>query len=187
MGVACDILFRNLDAPGSDQIADRYEQGVIPPQLRPQKPGQQQPQIPPQVQAQLQGYAQMVDQLTNTVHQQAQVIEQKTIDSQTKKWIASLGAQVELTKLQATLNSKGAETMLQAEMAKIGDQLAASQAAFLQRTQQDHEAGLASADRQHQQTMQAGDQQHQVAMAQQSQDALQAAVQPTNSTEEQQP
>ncbi len=187
MGVAGDILFRNLDAPGSDQIADRYEQGVIPPQLRPQKPGQQQPQIPPQVQAQLQGYAQMVDQLTNTVHQQAQVIEQKTIDSQTKKWIASLGAQVELTKLQATLNSKGAETMLQAEMAKIGDQLAASQAAFLQRTQQDHEAGLASADRQHQQTMQAGDQQHQVAMAQQSQDALQAAVQPTNSTEEQQP
>jgi hypothetical protein len=164
MSVAGDILFRNLDAPGSEQIAERYEKGVIPPALRPQQPGQQQ-QVPPQAQAQLQGLSQMVDQLTQTVHQQAQLIEQKSLEQDTKKYIAELGARVELTKLEATLNAKNAQVELQAQMDKIGAQLDLLNAAQMQRSQQEHEASQSQADQQHQQMMQAADQQHQMAMA----------------------
>ena len=85
MMVAGDLLFRNMDAPGADLIADRYEQAVIPPALRPQKDGGK--PLPPEAQ--------------RMVHEMQQQIEQMTMIGQ------ALGEKVQ--QLEAELKNKQAE------------------------------------------------------------------------------
>lgn len=65
MARAGDILFKNLDAPGSDAVAERYEKS-LPPELQDPKPGEQ--QLPPQVQQALQQSQKMIQALSAQLH-----------------------------------------------------------------------------------------------------------------------
>lgn len=53
-----DLLAKNLDWPGADEIAKRLEK-ILPPQLRDEETGQ----VPPEVQGQMQQMAQAIEQL----------------------------------------------------------------------------------------------------------------------------
>lgn len=89
MAVAGDVLFRNLDAPGADEIADRYQQGVIPPALR--KPKEGEPQIPPEA-------AQMIQQSQENIRRinaYAQQLEKELSEAKTE-----LKARMEQTRME---------------------------------------------------------------------------------------
>lgn len=182
MAVAGDVLFRNMDAPGANEIADRYEQAVIPPQLRPKKPGQQ--QIPPEVQQKMQVYAQTIEQLTQTVHSQAQAIEQKSAEIEGKKWMVALQEQTKLTILEAQLNAQNSQALLKAEVARIGEQLGHFKDAVMQDAAHEHEQALQQQDHQHQADQQASAQANQQGMQASDQQAAadQAAAEPAEPT-----
>jgi hypothetical protein len=86
MPIAGDLLVRNMDWPGAEEIADRMKK-MLPPQLHDQTttdPAQQAQMAAAQVQ-QLQGQNQ---QLLQAVQNMNQVISQKLIESQSKENIA---------------------------------------------------------------------------------------------------
>jgi hypothetical protein len=165
MQIAGDIIFRNSDIPGADELADRWEK-TLPPALQPKKPGQQAP-IPPQLVQQMQASGQMIDQLTAKVHELANIIQTKQIENDSRERIAAMNAQVTLIQTQAQLDAKSAETMLKGELQAITTKLQTLTAAHLQQADQDHQLQL-----------QQNDQQHQAGMAQQQQQAEQQQQEP---------
>jgi len=133
-----DILFKNMDVPGSQEIAKRLQK-MLPPQLQEKEPGQQ--EIPPQVQQQMQAMQQQLQQMGQQLQQAQMVIETKAhelaaqgqtkqmelvsreriaaLDAQSRERIAAITAQTALIQTQASLNAGRAEQQLQAEMALL--------------------------------------------------------------------
>jgi hypothetical protein len=60
MAVAGDVVYRTID--GCEEIAERYEKAVIPPELRPQKEGEN--KMPPEAQAELVKMQKQIEQMT---------------------------------------------------------------------------------------------------------------------------
>lgn len=99
---AADLMVRNLDWPGADEIADRFKK-MLPPELK--DDDEQQTQLPPQVQQVLQQAAQEIQGLQQAL-QEAQsglAVKQLETDSreriaaaaeETKRYIAELNADV---------------------------------------------------------------------------------------------
>lgn len=79
MGLIGDIVFRNMDAPGSEQIADRLKT-MLPPQIQQQEAGKDKKPIDPKVQAamaQIDQAAQALQQREQMLQQAEMVIQQK--------------------------------------------------------------------------------------------------------------
>jgi hypothetical protein len=155
MAVAGDILFRSMDAPGSEQVAERYEK-TLPPQLQPQKPGG--PQIPPQAQAalaQAQQHMMALNEYAKQLEGKVQELEQaqqaKVIEIEGRKDIERMKIEAQLT--VAEVNTKA--QMLGERMTLVMDMLK-------QLNVQAHEAG-----------MQAQQQAHERDQAQMAQEAAQ--------------
>ena len=182
MAVAGDVLFRNMDAPGANEIADRYAEAVIPPALRPKKPGPQ--QVSPEIQQKLAQYGAVVEAQTATIHKLSEQIEQKSAENETKKWIASLQEQTKLVIAESTLNAQNAQYLLKAEVARISEQMGHQKDAILQDAAHAHEAGMQAADHQHQADQQASAQANQQGMQASDQQAAadQAAAEPADPT-----
>lgn len=109
MQSAADLIVKNMDWPGAQDIADRLKK-LLPPQL--QDDGKQK-DIPPQVQAQMQQMQQMIQQLSQHLNEKTQIIEQKTIEVNTKKMVLEHDERIELAKIQADI---------EINMAKLGTQ-----------------------------------------------------------------
>lgn len=75
MGIAGDLFFRTMDAPGAEEIADRYEAVVIPPQVRKPKDGK--PSLPPEAQQVIQ----MAQQNIQKLNRYAQELERELNDA----------------------------------------------------------------------------------------------------------
>lgn len=106
--IISDLLVRSLDIPNGDVIADRLQK-LLPPEIRP--PDNKTP--PPQVMAQqLQQQGQMLQKLTERLHQLSHVLETEEVAHRSKERIALINAQTELVKVAATLQSKEAQAML---------------------------------------------------------------------------
>lgn len=192
-----DLLFRNSDVAGADQIADRMKQVIS--QANPnlnlddEGGGKQNQQIPPQFQAKMAALAQQHDQLAQALQQATQKLESKAVetasreriaaeDRAARERIAAMQTQAQLITTEAQLRADGAVQMLQADLARIQAQIQSSfdgQAAALERQHeaeqqqfaQDHEANQAAAAQQHQAAAADADRQHRQAMAQQAQAA----------------
>lgn len=85
MQIAGDLLVKNFDWAGAQEIAERMKK-MLPPQL--QGEDGQQP-IPPQVQQQMQQMQQMVQQLTQALQQAHDEKDAKTAELNSKERIAS--------------------------------------------------------------------------------------------------
>lgn len=76
MKVAGDLIVKNMDWPGAAELAERLKK-TLPPGLADDS---KQGQVPPQVQAQLIQQGQMIQALTQHLHEKTQLIEQKAIE-----------------------------------------------------------------------------------------------------------
>ena len=93
MQVAGDLLVKNLDWPGADDIADRLK-AMLPPQLQGQSP-----QVM-QLQQQMQQMDQMAKHAVGQLQQQLQALQQQLQTAQSREQQAHLDKQIEAKKLE---------------------------------------------------------------------------------------
>jgi hypothetical protein len=158
MGIAGDLLVKNMDWPGAQEISDRLKK-TLPPQLQDQD--MQQAQSAQQQASQLQAQNQ---QLTMMVQNLNQIVSQKLVEAQSKTNIALIDQETKINVAKITA-SKDRDTasadreLALLEMAHDAAHDSASQAADQTHEtnqnamQQAHERGMAAADQAHQQTM----------------------------------
>lgn len=126
--VVPDLLAGTLDSPIAKEMAKRFKK-LLPPAIQEQGQGQQ---IPPQAQAQMDQMSQMVEHLTQTVHelqdqieqQQAKAqgeIEKARIAAQTDIQVATIRAEAEIIKGQLTAQAPGASADAQEMLHQLED------------------------------------------------------------------
>lgn len=116
MQMAGDLLVKNMDVPGSDELSQRIKK-TLPPGLA--EDDKDAPPIPPQMQAKMQQMGQMVQKLTETVHEQAQVIETKKMELESRERIEMAKIQANIAIEDAKLGSQEAVAMLEAKFQEI--------------------------------------------------------------------
>jgi hypothetical protein len=92
--VAGDLMIKNMDWPGAQEIAERFKK-IIPPDVLGEEEAQE---IPPQVQAQMQQMNQMIEAMTTQLQEATKTIEQKTIEIESKERIEFAKMETDLEK-----------------------------------------------------------------------------------------
>jgi hypothetical protein len=121
---AGDLMVKNMDWPGAQQIAKRLK-AMLPPQLQDEEEGQtgQEQKIPPQVQQALQQLTQQNETLTQNVHALLDERDKKILEIASKERIAALQTQAVLMTTEAKLQSQFALTNLQTTIEAINKRL----------------------------------------------------------------
>lgn len=114
MQVAGDLMIKNMDWPGAQEMADRIRM-TLPPQLQ-TDPTQQ--KIPPMVQAQMQQMQQMIKNLTDHLNETTKIIETKKLDLEHRE-------RVELAKIQADIEINLAKLGTQSSIVMLEQQVGA--------------------------------------------------------------
>lgn len=127
-----DLAARNMDWPGSDQIADRLEKSQPPGMVEKKDEDQA---IPPEVKQVLDQQKQTIDQLTQHLHMQQNEIDQKKMELDSKERIAMAQIQADIEINLAKLGSQAAALQLEHEVAVIDKQLEAVQMAQASETE----------------------------------------------------
>jgi hypothetical protein len=117
--IAGDIVFRNSDIPGADELADRIKK-TLPPQITADEGPQQ---LPQQAQAQLQALATQNEQLTQELNRVSQELQTRRLEIESRERIAALQTQARLIETEAKLGSSEALALLREEIAAIGRRL----------------------------------------------------------------
>jgi hypothetical protein len=123
-----DLLTKNMDWPGAQEISQRLKK-MLPPQLQDQQPGQP-PAMPPQAQAAFQHMSQQMQllqqqnaQLQADAHANAYQILSKermaAADRDSRERIAAMQAQVSLLETEAKVRSDKFETLFVQQMAAL--------------------------------------------------------------------
>lgn len=126
MPVAGDLMVRNMDIPGSKEIADRLKK-TLPPNL--QDNDEEQP-IPPAFLARMAAMEQQHEQLVAALNEANDKIEKEQVQAETKlqiaqmqeetkRQVAALNARIELLKTEATVSSAENVALLKAEIETI--------------------------------------------------------------------
>lgn len=120
MQVAGDIITKNLDIPGAQELSERLKK-TLPPAL--QEPTDGRKPLPPEVQMKLQQSGQMIEQLTQALNQANETIQTKKleIDSRERIEMAKIQAQMDQTTLE--LDSREAIELLKVQVENIQNQL----------------------------------------------------------------
>ena len=173
---AGDILFENLDAPGSQQIAERYRLS-LPPALQPQKGNQQ---IPPQVQQALQSAQAMTSQQHAMILDLQQQLASKQPEITGRLKIAQLQEETKRMQIEAEVRVAELNAGVKSAIARLEQEIGAIQhTRDLQDGMMDRSHDFAM--QQHQAATdsltQQSDQQAAAAAAQQAQQAQQASQQ----------
>jgi hypothetical protein len=178
-----DLLVRNMDWPGANEIADRLKM-MLPPQLQAQTGDDGAEPLPPQAQAQIQSLLAEKAQLVAAVQAANNVIATKRLEMESKERIATLQARVDL--IVAELNNKAAmgAQMAQLEYGAAGKQLEGwhetkkldTQADLQQATQQ-HQVQMAQQAQGHEAAMAGADHAHELNLQRNAQDAAQQMAQ----------
>jgi hypothetical protein len=162
-----DIMFRNSDVAGSDELADRFKK-MLPPQL--QDPQDGQPEIPPQVQAQMQQLQQQHQALNAYAQQVEKENEQYKAGAQVKE--AEIAAKVEIEhgrmqlereKMQIQLAIAEITAKAQDSRERMKLEYTLNKELAVQDDAQAHEAAMAAADAGHQERMASVQAEHQAA------------------------
>jgi hypothetical protein len=120
MQLAGDLVVKNMDVPGSAELAERFKK-TLPPNLQdnPEKPGQ----IPPEVQAQLEQSGQLIEQLTGQLNELQSEKEQKLLELESRERIEFKKLEVQLEIKRAELDAKDSHALLSAEIAQVNERL----------------------------------------------------------------
>lgn len=102
MQVAGDLMVKNMDWPGAQEIAERIKK-TLPPGIAEDKDKKP---LPPEVQQQMQQMNQMIEQLTKGLHAAHDELDKKKVEIESRE-------RIEFAKMQ---------TNLEIEMAKLGSQ-----------------------------------------------------------------
>lgn len=121
MQIAGDLLVKNMDWPGATDIAERLKK-TLPPNLVDDPESKTQP-IPPQIQAQMQQMNQMVEQLTQKLHEQTDIVENKRLELESRERIEMKKLEVQLEIERAKLDAKDSLALLNAEIGSIEQRL----------------------------------------------------------------
>lgn len=116
--IAGDLMVKNMDWPGADEIAERLKK-TIPPNLLEQEGGGESQEIPPQVQAQMQQMNQMVEQLTNELNHKNEIINQKQVELSFKQAELESREKIEFAKIEAGLKEAWVKTASQEAIAAL--------------------------------------------------------------------
>lgn len=119
MQIAGDLLVKNMDWPGAQELAERLKK-TLPPGLAEDKSKKP---LPPEVQAQMQQMNQMVEQLTGKLNELQSEKEQKLLELESKERIEFKKLEVQLEIERAKLDAKDALALLSAEIAQIENRL----------------------------------------------------------------
>lgn len=177
-----DILFRNSDMAGADQLAERFHK-MLPPALQ----NDENNPLPPQAQAAVAQAQQQVQALQGELQKLMFERQAKVVEVQGKMQQIAAQSQADLT-----LENRKMETQITVAEIEAKSQIAQERAQFVedlwkQFHKQAHESGMAAqehghdlhmADRQAQHAQQAASQQAAIATQQSAQDAQNAANQP---------
>ncbi len=125
--LAGDIVFRNSDVPGADELAERLKR-TLPPELASDGGGGEQA-IQPAVQARLQALSQQNEQLVAELNRVTDLLTTKRLELESRERIETLKVQAELIKTEAELSSREGIELLRQEIAAIGRRLAELHAA----------------------------------------------------------
>ncbi len=99
--IAGDLMIKNQDWPGADEISERFKRTINPQIL-----GEEQEQvIPPQVQAQMQQSAAMIDALTKQLNDATEEIKTKRLELESEERIAVLKMETDIRKEQIKAES----------------------------------------------------------------------------------
>lgn len=110
---AADIVIRNMDIPGAEQIADRIKK-MLPPPLQ-DDPGEDPKAQLAQAQTQLLQLGQQHQQLQQAAQQMKQTIDAKQVEASSKEKIAEMDNKVKITVAEITSKSQEMQTRLQME------------------------------------------------------------------------
>lgn len=121
MDVAGDLVVKNMDWPGAQELSDRIKK-TLPPGLADDP---KQMQIPPQAQAQMQQMQMMIKELSAHLNEKTQIIEQKTIETNTKKMVLEHDERIELAKIQADIEINMAKLGTQSSIALLQEEVGA--------------------------------------------------------------
>jgi hypothetical protein len=98
---ASDLIFKNSDWPGAEEIAERLRK-LLPPQLL----GEGENEIPPELQAQMEQMNALTEQLTNALEEAQYKLENKVMELESRERIEMAKIQKDLSIEQARLDSK---------------------------------------------------------------------------------
>jgi hypothetical protein len=117
---APDLIVKNMDWPGAQEIADRIRR-TLPPGLA-DDPKNQQP-LPPEVQNKMQQMGHMIEQLSKQLHDAHDLIDTKKVELDSRERIEMWKIQADLEKTLATVSSKEAVALLEQQIGQIQHQL----------------------------------------------------------------
>lgn len=121
MGIAGDLLVKNMDWPGASDIAERLKK-TLPPSIV-DDPKNKALQIPPQVQAQMEQMNKMVEQLTEQLTKLQDEKEQKLLEIESKERIEFKKLEVQLEIKRAELDARDSQLLLSNEIEQINQRL----------------------------------------------------------------
>jgi hypothetical protein len=116
MPMIADLVARNMDWPGAQEIAERLKK-TLPPQLQDNKDDQQ--PLPPEVQQQMSQMNQMIQELTKHLHAAQDEIDKKTLELSSKERIALSQVQAQIEIALAKIQTDSATTLLEHQVAEI--------------------------------------------------------------------
>lgn len=120
MNVAGDLLVKNMDWPGAQDIAERLKK-TLPPGIADDKDKSK--EIPPQVQAQMQQMNQLVEQLTGKVNELQTEKDQKLVELESKERIEMAKLENQATIELAKLESKESLQLLGHQIAELDQRM----------------------------------------------------------------
>ena len=124
MSVASDILIKNMDWPGADELAERLKKTIDPKLLADDKANP----VPPQAQAQMAQMNAMIQQLTQSLNMANQVIENKKLELASKERIELAKLQMGAEETLLKVGNDHAQFSLEQQIALIDKKMALLQA-----------------------------------------------------------
>lgn len=115
--VAGDLMVKNMDWPGAQEIAERLKKSLPPGLAEDDK--DKNTQIPPALKAQMDQALQMVEQLTQQLHAAHDVMDQKRLELESKERIEFKKLEVAVELKMAELGHKDGVFLMQQELAEL--------------------------------------------------------------------
>lgn len=115
-----DLLVKNMDWPGAQEISERLKK-MLPPGVADDEKGA--PPIPPALKAQMDQAQQMIDMLSKQLHEAKDTLQNKKLELESRERIAEMSNQTQLELKYAELNHKDGVELMAAKIAQIELQL----------------------------------------------------------------
>jgi len=122
MSVAPDLIVKNLDFQGAQELAERLKK-TVPPELLEDKDGGGKGEVPPEMQAQMEQMTKMVEGLTEQLNDAQNKIDNKTIELESKERIEMKKLEVELEIQSAKLDAQNSLSILSSEINQINERM----------------------------------------------------------------